>query len=218
MPESNMVNGQVLPVGVTDRRLIAAMSAVPRGNFVPHPVASIAHMDTDLQLSANTGSSSSRFLLSAGPFARLIEAAQIATTDRVLDVGCATGYSSAVIARLGGAVTALECDRELADIAERNLAKLEIGNAVVVVGPLELGWMSGGPYDVIVMGGSVPNVPDGLSRQLRQGGRLVAIVDDGAVSSAHLYVRGGQAFSSRFLFDAVSKPLPGFAMPDAFIF
>ena len=98
MPETNMVNGQVLPVGVTDRRLIAAMLAVPRREFVPPPVASIAHIDTDLQLGANTDSSSPRFLMSAGPFAKLIEAAQIVPSDRVLDVGCATSYSSAVIA------------------------------------------------------------------------------------------------------------------------
>lgn len=218
MPETNMVNGQVLPVGVTDRRLIAAMLAVPRGEFVPTRVASIAHIDTDLQLGANTDCSSPRFLMSAGPFAKLIEAAQIVLSDRVLDVGCATGYSSAVIARLGGFVTALECDRQLADIAERNLANLEIDNAVVVVGPLELGWTLGGPYDVIVMSGSVPNVPEGLYRQLRQGGRLVVILDDGVSSSAHLCVRGGPAFSSRFLFDAAAKPLPGFTTPIAFNF
>lgn len=190
MPQTNMVNGQVLPVGVTDRNVIAAMLAVPRENFVPTTLKPIAHIDTDLQLKPGLGGSPSRFLMAPGTFAKLLEAARIRSTDTVLDIGCATGYSSAVIAHIGGSVTALECDEELAATATTNLTDLNIENVAVVTGPLERGWPARAPYDVIVMGGSVQNLPDALVPQLEQGGRLVAIIDHGGVSSGHLYIKG----------------------------
>lgn len=218
MPQTTMVNGQILPVGVSDRGVIGAMLAVPRQNFVPATLRPIAHIDSDLQLIPGLGGSPSRFLMAPGPFARLLEAARIRRTDTVLDIGCATGYSSAVIARIGGSVTALECDEELAATATTNLADLNIENVAVVTGPLKRGWPACAPYDVIVMGGSVQSLPDALVPQLMQGGRLVTIVDHGGVSSAHLYIKSGSAFGSNVLFDVATKPLPGFSEAKTFTF
>lgn len=218
MPENNLVNGQVLPVGITDRKLIAAMLAVPRRNFVPPSLSSIAHIDADLELKSRAETSPPRFLMAAGPFAQLLQAARITSTDSVLDIGCGTGYSSAVLARLSGFVTGLESDEKLAGSASETLKALDIDNVEIVIGPLELGWPERQPYDVIVISGSVKSIPEALALQLSDGGRVVTIVGDGPAASAHLFVKSRSVLSGRKLFHATAHPLPGFTSPEAFAF
>jgi protein-L-isoaspartate(D-aspartate) O-methyltransferase len=155
--------------------------------------------------------------MSAGPFAKLVEAAKIGSEDRVLDVGCATGYSTAIIARLADYVTALESDSPLAAFATMALAQLGVENVRVVTGPLSRGWPHDKPYDVIFIGGSVEAVPDVLVSQLADGGRLVAIVGSGLSASACLYVRSGSSIGGRAVFNASAHPLPGFATPRTFV-
>ena len=218
MPQTNMVNGQVITVGITNHRLIAAMLPVPRRLFVPSAMQSISHIDADLKLTESTLLSPPRFLLSAGPFAKLVQAAKIRRKDTVLDVGCATGYSSAVLARLAGFVIGLESDDQLAALASETLANLDIDNVAIVTGPLEVGCPEGEPYDVIFIGGSVDRMPSALVSQLRDGGRLVTIVGSGHSASARLYVKRGSGFSGRKIFNVAAHPLPGFAEPKTFVF
>ncbi len=95
--------------------------------------------------------------------------------DRVLDVGCATGYSSALLARLAGSVVALEEDADLAQPSETALAAVGAAQVEVVTGPLTAGWAAGGPYDVILLNGATEIAPDTLGHQLKPGGRLLGV-------------------------------------------
>ncbi len=134
----------------------------------------------------------------------------------MLDVGCATGYSSAVLARLGNTVVALEQDPALARHAAANLASA--GNVTVVTGPLTLGWPARAPYDVVFINGATELIPHDLGSQLKEGGRLVAIVGSAPVSRAMLYVSVAGNLSGRPIFDAGAPLLPGFAAPPSFAF
>jgi protein-L-isoaspartate(D-aspartate) O-methyltransferase len=150
--------------------------------------------------------------------AKLLQAAEIGETDRVLIVGCATGYSAAVIEHLAGSVVALEQDPGLAQLARDNLQALGARNATVVTGPLVGGWPAGAPYDVILLDGAVEDVPQALLRQLKDGGRLLGVLGRAPLSKAIMFLSTGVESSSRPIFDATAPALPGFAKPAAFVF
>jgi protein-L-isoaspartate(D-aspartate) O-methyltransferase len=126
-------------------------------------------------------------------------------------VGCATGYSTAVLARLAGSVMALEVDEGLAASAAETLRQLRVANAVVVRGPLESGAPAQAPFDAILLEGSVPQAPQILLEQLRDGGRLVAVIANGGFGRAEIWRRVGKTVDGRSAFDAGAEPLPGFA-------
>ncbi len=210
-----MVDGQVRTADVTDLRILAAMEEVARERFVPADRAGLAYLDRDVAVSGGD-SRPSRYLLKPMVFAKLIHEAGIAETDRVLDVGCATGYSSAVLARLAASVVALEEDRALAASAEKALSG--VANVKVVSGPLVTGWPLEEPYDVIVMEGAIEVAPDALLRQLKDGGRLVCIFGAGPQRKATLYRRDGDDAGGRPVFDASGPLLPGFSRKPAFVF
>jgi protein-L-isoaspartate(D-aspartate) O-methyltransferase len=207
-----MVDCQVRTSDVTDLRLIAAMLAVPRERFAPKASAELAYLDADLPVAAG------RRLVKPMVLAKLLQAAEIAETDRVLIVGCATGYSAAVTEHLAGSVVALEQDPGLAQLAKDNLQALGASNTTVVTGPLVGGWPAAAPYDVILLDGAVEEVPAALLRQLKDGGRLLGVVGRPPVSKAVLFHATGGDASSRFVFDATAPALPGFAKPPAFVF
>lgn len=212
-----MVDCQIRTNEVTDLRVIAAMLAIPREQFVPKAAAELAYLDTDLPVALDGGSDSRR-LLKPMVLAKLIQAAEIGETDRVLDIGCATGYSSAVLAQLAGSVVALEQDPVLARLARENLQAIGVHNTTVVTESLVEGWPAGSPYDVIVLNGAAEVVPEALLRQLKAGGRLVGVVGRSPASKAVLYRWSGAEASGRPIFDAAAPPLPGFAEPPAFVF
>lgn len=212
-----MVDGQIRTNDVTDLRLIGAMLAVPRERFVPQAKAELAYLDADLPV-VEAGESGSRRLLKPMVLAKLIQAAEVGESDRVLDVGCATGYLAAVLGQLARSVVALEQDPVLARLAQDNLPAVGAHNVTVVAGPLIEGWPAGAPYDVIVLNGAAEVVPKALLRQLGEGGRLVGVVGRGPMTRAMLYRSSGGEASGRPVFDAVAPPLPGFAEPPAFVF
>jgi protein-L-isoaspartate(D-aspartate) O-methyltransferase len=210
-----MVDGQVRTSDVTDQRIIAAMLDLPRERFVPERYASLAYLDRDVAVSASTPP---RCLLKPMVLAKLIQAADVGPTDHVLDIGCATGYSTALLARLAQSVVALEEDATLARHARENLAATA-ASAEVVIGPLADGWPGRAPYDVILINGAIEVVPERLLRQLAPGGRLVAVVGRAPTSRAVRYVAAGDGQASAVpVFDAAAPPLPGFARPQGFVF
>ncbi len=210
-----MVDGQVRTADVTDHRLIAAMMETPRERFVPQRKADIAYLDLDLPVGEGAAP---RRLLKPMVLAKLIQAAEIAEADRVLDVGCATGYSSAVLARIARSVVALEEDAALARQAAEAFAAADLSNVRLVIGPLAAGAPGDAPFDAIVMQGATEVAPRGLLGQLRDGGRLVCVEGAGPGAKAMLYRRGGDSYSGRPIFDASAALLPGFAREMAFVF
>jgi protein-L-isoaspartate(D-aspartate) O-methyltransferase len=210
-----MVDGQVRTADVTDPRLIDAMMETPRERFVPPRKADIAYLDLDLPVGEGA---SSRRLLKPMVLAKLIQAAEIEGTDRVLDVGCATGYSSAVLSRLAQGVIALEEDAALARQAAEAFAAAALSNVRLVTGPLAAGVPADAPFDAIVMQGATEAAPRVLLGQLRDGGRLVCVEGAGPGAKAMLYRRGGDDTSGRPIFDASAALLPGFAQEKAFVF
>jgi protein-L-isoaspartate(D-aspartate) O-methyltransferase len=210
-----MVDGQVRTADVTDQRVVAAMLALPRERFVPERHASLAYLDLDVAVTSGTPA---RRLLKPMVLAKLVQAAEIGSQDRVLDVACATGYSTALLATLARHVTALEEDATLARHARENLAAVGASNTEVVSGPLTEGWPGGAPYDVILVNGAAEVVPERLLRQLAEGGRLVGVVGRAPASKAVLYLASGGQASALPIFDATAPALPGFAEPPAFVF
>lgn len=213
-----MVESQLQTEDVTDRAVIAAMGAVPRERFVPGHLRELAYIDRDLAIRDADGDIPARYLMEAAPLARLLQLADLTGGEFVLDVGTGTGYSAAVLARLAGSVVALEPDQDLADQAAETLSELEADNTLVEVSALEDGYAEEAPYDVIFVGGSVDFVPQILLDQLRDGGRLVAVVGRGRAGRATLFVRSGDVVGSRVVFDADVPPLPGFRKAPAFTF
>ncbi|HWL04665.1 MAG TPA: protein-L-isoaspartate O-methyltransferase [Xanthobacteraceae bacterium] len=209
-----MVDSQVRPSDVTDLRLIGVMEALPRESFLPPAVQSLAYLDLDLA----PVSGSARRMLKPMVLSRLVQAAAVGRGDRVLDVGCLTGYSSALLAQLGGAVVALDDDPALTAAAARCLAAVGQLDVVVETGPLPAGAPQHGPYDVILVNGACADEPESLLAQLADGGRLACVQGAGPVGRATLYLRTGDLVGRRVLFDAVAPVLPGFAKEAGFVF
>jgi protein-L-isoaspartate(D-aspartate) O-methyltransferase len=207
-----MVEGQVRTADVSDSDLLDAMLTVPRERFVPDALAELAYLDKDVAIG------NGRALLKPMVFAKLIQAAQVRKEDRVLDVGCGTGYSAAVLARLAGSVIALEEQTQLAGKAKETLAAVGAARVEVVVGPLTAGWSAAAPYDVILLDGACEFVPEALARQLTPNGRLACVHGRGPASKGTLFrlIEGHPV--GRPIFDATAHVLPGFVAPPAFVF
>ena len=221
-----MVDGQVRPSDVTDSRIIDAMLAVPREAFVPLGQQAMAYLDLDLDVSAGlsktgpseTGLSEKRYLIKPVVTAKMLQAAEIRDTDNVLVVGCATGYSAAIVAKLAAKVTATEGDVSLAAKAKDVLAGLGFANVTVRAAPAAEGDAANAPYDVIMLNGATEVAPAGLYRQLKDGGRLVGVFAMMKPQRATVVTHSHGDFGTRALFDAAVPVLPGLGRLPAFIF
>ena len=210
-----MVEGQIRTNDVTELNLLAAFDEVPRERFVPERWQAVAYLDRDLPVQESGG----RFLLKPMVLAKLIQAAAVGEGDRVLDVGCATGYSAAILSKLSRRVVALEEDAGLAESAARTLGSAGSADVGVVTGKLTDGWPSEAPYDVILLNGSTEVAPQPLLDQLSPaGGRLVTVMGRAPIGRGTVYRRSGTHVSAHTEFDAVAPLLPGFAKPPAFVF
>lgn len=215
---ATMVDCQIRPNNVTDFAVLEAFGFVPREEFVPARNRQLAYIDEDIAVHADTVGAFRRYIMEPMSMARLIELADIGKRDIVLDVGCANGYSTAVLSLLCSSVVALECDETLAEQASDILTKLNFDNAVVVTGALEKGFPSEGPYDVIFIGGAVDAVPDALYEQLKDNGRLVVVEGQGNSGWARRYVKDTNAIAGWSAFNCAVKPLPGFDVVPKFVF
>jgi protein-L-isoaspartate(D-aspartate) O-methyltransferase len=213
LARKNMVDCQVRPNKVSDARVLQAMRDVPREIFVDRRLSGIAYVDEDVPLGGG------RYLIEPMLMGRLLQGLAVAPGDVVLDVGCASGYSSALLAKLASAVVALESDPGLAAAAVRNLAELGIDNVVVVEAPLADGHPRQAPYDAILLAGAVAEPPKALCGQLAERGRMCAVVRPAAgPGKATLFVNSGGIVSRRDMFDANTPMLPGFAARPEFVF
>ncbi|MBN9259998.1 MAG: hypothetical protein BGN89_01800 [Alphaproteobacteria bacterium 64-6] len=212
----NMVESQVRPSDVTDRRITRAMREIPRENFVPGPLKSIAYADEHLKV-ADTGSTQ-RYILAPRLLAKLVQLLEIEPDGLVLDIGPATGYSTALLARLAQTVVSLEEDARLAERAQEALSALGVDNAVIIAGVMRNGASDEGPYDGILINGAVAEVPAALLDQLKDGGRCVAVSVENGVGRATVWRRHGMSYDRRPAFDANAPYLPGFEPAAGFVF
>ena len=214
----NMVEAYVMTSGVTDDRILAAMNRVPREQFVPEAKRSIAYLGDDLCVKEASDGEPGRFLMDPRVLGKLMELASLSSSDLVLDIGPATGYSTALLADLTDTVVAIECGSDLAEKASAPLLDLSVDNAAVIEGSLPEGNTKQGPFDVIFLNGSVPFVPSELLDQLKEGGRLVGVVREGNVGKARVYVKSGAQSTHWDGFEAGIHPLPGFEVAETFTF
>lgn len=210
----NMIESQIRPNQVTDGAVLSAFGEIPRENFVPERLKSVAYIDEQVPLGGG------RYLVEPMVTSRLVQALDVKPTDRALLVGAATGYMAAILARLAAEVVALEVDGALAAQAARNLQALGVANVTVVEGELRLGHSKKAPYDVIFCDGAVAAIPPALCDQLAEGGRLATVITraGGVAGYGVLAIKVQGIVSDRALFDAVTPLLPGCAPEPAFVF
>ena len=207
-----MVEGQIRTADVTDLDLLAAMQTVPRERFLPAALADLAYVDKDIMIAAG------RALLKPMVLAKLIQAARVKRTDRILDVACGTGYSTAVLAQLAGAVIGLEENPDLAGQAKNALAAAGALATEVVIGPLIEGWPAGAPYDLILLNGLTEIIPEALGGQLKPEGRLIGVYGRSHAAKATVFYMIEKQLVGRPVFDASAPLLPGFGSPPGFVF
>jgi len=207
-----MVEAQVRTNDVTDSRILDAMSRLPRERFVPEDKRHLAYSDAYVPLGGD------RYLLDPRCFAKLAQLAEIGSDDRVLDIACGLGYSTAVFASMARETIGVEEDAALAEEATRAMREYGMGRAKIVHGPLADGHAAGAPYDVVFINGAVQDIPPSITRQLRDGGRLIAIFRDGPVGKAYFCVQKGGALSHRVAFDATVPGLQRFDRSRSFVF
>jgi protein-L-isoaspartate(D-aspartate) O-methyltransferase len=209
----NMVESQLRTNKVTDTALLAAFLSVPRERFVPPSLHGTAYVDDELPLGGG------RWLLAPMVLARLLQLARIGRGDKVLDIGCANGYGTAVLARIAANVVAVESEHRLATQASARLRELGVDNAIVIEAPLTEGYSTRAPYDAIVIEGAVAHLPEQVAGQLAEGGRLVAVMrGEGGQCRAVAMTRSNGVLSCRPDFDAAAGMLPGLQAEPSFVF
>ncbi|HYD05064.1 MAG TPA: protein-L-isoaspartate O-methyltransferase [Reyranella sp.] len=211
----NMIDGQLRPNRVNNVQLLAAIADLPRERFLPPGLRSIAYADEDVPLG------NGRYLVEPMVLARLIQTLQPQPEDKALVVASGAGYGTAILARLVKSVVAVEADTGLAGSADQTIRELGITNVRQVTGRMEDGCTADAPYDVILIEGAVQHVPAAIVGQLAEGGRLATVIaatSVGVLGLAQLMVKEGGVASSRPIFDAGTRALPGFATPPRFTF
>ena len=209
---TTMVDCQVRPSDVTKFPIIEAFLTIPREEFVPAAKKSVAYMGEHLKLGGG------RTLLDARTFAKMLDAVNIQPGELVLDLGCGLGYSSAVIAHLAEAVVAVEQDGEMAGEAAVLLAANGVDNAMVTTAKLTEGDAKHGPYDVIMLQGSVEQIPQAICDQLKDGGRIATLCVDGTSGQCRIGYKRGAQIDWRTAFSGTAPVLDGFEKAPEFSF
>jgi protein-L-isoaspartate(D-aspartate) O-methyltransferase len=216
----NMIEQQIRPWDVLDQTVLSLLAAVRREDFVPPHHRALAFVDTQVPLLE--GDAAGPCMLEPKVEARLLQALQVQRHETVLEVGTGSGFMAALLAHRAQKVTTLECRAPLAQMARDSLARNGIVNTTVLdvtAAAGAQGLPAEGPFDVILLSGSVSAVPQALLQQLKPGGRLAAVVGDLPIMRARLYTRAGDAaWSQADLFDTVAPRLEGFGEPTRFSF
>ena len=209
----NMIEQQIRTWDVLDPGVLELLAVVKREDFVPAAYRAMAFVDTEVPLP------NGQSMLAPKVEARLLQELAVQRHERVLEIGAGSGYMAALLAHKGQHVTTLEIDPELARLASDNLRRAWITNVTVVQADGSRTVPDDGPFDVIVLSGSVFEVPRALLAQLKPGGRLTAIVGQLPIMQAVLVTRRGETgFSTVQLFDTVAPRLSGFGEPSRFVF
>lgn len=209
----NMIEQQIRPWDVLDQGVLSLLAVVKREDFVPAEHRAKAFFDTEIPLGHG------QFMLPPRVEARFLQELDVRKHERVLEIGTGSGYMAALLAHKAREVVSVEVQPELAKAAIANLRRASITNAVVLEGDASKGLPTQGPFDVIVLSGSVASVPKALLAELKVGGRLIAIVGQEPVMRATIVTRvGDQEFRNVEVFDTVAPRLSGFDEPSRFTF
>lgn len=215
----NLIDGQLTPNAVCDPALLEAVRAVPREAFVPEAFHGAAYVDEAIPLGAG------RALMEPLVQTRMLQALALRPGDSLLIIGGTTGYTAALASRLVARVEMVEDSAALVTTAQRALAQQQVANVNVVQHTLAQGARGAAPYDAILVEGAVAHIPDALAAQLKEGGRLVAVLRNpksrspfSACGTAHLYEKNGESLAACPLFDAGVAALPGFTVSSGFEF
>ena len=211
---ANMIEHQLRPNKVTDERVIGAFAQLRRELFVPERMRGVAYIDEDLPLGGG------RYLMQPMVAARLLQTAAVDAKDTALVVGAGVGYEAALLSCLARSVVALEDNADLARFGRAALVEHGIASITYVESPLAAGHRQKAPYNVILFGGAVAEIPGEIAAQLGEGGRLLAVVrpPGAGLGRASVIVRTGGVFAHRVIFDAATPLLPGFVPKPAFVF
>ena len=209
----NMIEQQIRPWEVLDPQVLDLLFVVKREDFVPAAYRNLAFADMEIPLG------NGQVMLAPRVEAKLLQELSLKKTDKVLEIGTGSGYMAALLAARAEHVVSLECRPELADFARQNLERAGIANVDVEVADGANGWAARGPYDAIVVSGSVPVLPDALLKQLRLGGRLAVIVGEAPVMEAQLITCTADGiYNTINLFETVVPALDGTPAKDGFSF
>ncbi|TWI61587.1 protein-L-isoaspartate(D-aspartate) O-methyltransferase [Pseudoduganella lurida] len=209
----NMIEQQIRPWNVLDTDILDLLMVVKRENFVPEATRTLAFADTAIPLPGGTA------MLTPKLEARIVQDVEVKKHENVLLVGAGTGYLAALLAHRARHVTAVEIDPALKDIAQKNLAQNGVTNVTVELGNGAQGWDKGAPFDVIVFAGALPVLPESVLQQVKTGGRILAIIGESPVMSAHLVTRTGEhGYDTKKLFETDVKPLQAALTPSHFTF
>ena len=209
----NMIEQQIRTWDVLDQEVLDLLMVVRREEFVPAPYKNLAFVDTEIPLPGGEN------MYTPKMEARLLQEVGVKKHESVLEIGTGSGYMAALLAYKSRHVTSIEISPELKALAEKNLASYGISNVSVELGNGAQGWASGAPFDVIVISGALPVLPDAFLQQLKVGGRLAAIIGAAPVMSAHVITRvSDTAFDTVKLFETCVTPLKAAVAPSHFTF
>ncbi len=209
----NMVEQQIRPWEVFDRRVLDLIEALPREAFVPEAYRGLAYADIEIPLGHG------QRMMFPRVEARLLQALDLQPGDRILEIGTGSGYVTACLAKLGGEVTSIDIHAEFTDQAAGRLQAQEIQGVNLLSGDGLADGIEGGPFDVIAVTGSLPALPDSLKQQLKVGGRLFAIIGQSPVMEATLITRtGDDAWQEEYLFETDLPALENAPKPSHFQF
>lgn len=209
----NMVEQQVRPWDVLDTQILDLMEAMPREAFVPTGYENVAYADIDIPIAHG------EVMLAPKYVGRMLQALDPHETDIALEVGCGTGYVTALLGKACRDVYSVDIHQDFVDTTAANLKAQDINNVALETGDAALSWDAHGPYDIIFISGSSPILPESFQKSLNRGGRLVAIVGNGPVMQATLITRTAiDEWRTELLFETVTKPLVNAAKPNRFVF
>jgi len=209
----NMIEQQIRPWDVLDPQVLDLLFVVKREDFTPPAYRNLAFADMEIPLGDG------QMMLAPKIEAKMLQELGLEKTDKVLEIGTGSGYMAALLAARAEHVVTVECRPTLVDIAKQNLERAGITNVTIELGDGANGWSQRGPYDAIVVSGSVPAVPDALLKQLRVGGRLAVVVGEAPVMEAQLITCTADGiYNTVNLFETVIPALDGFAAKDSFSF
>ena len=213
----NMIEQQIRPWQVLDPTVLSLLSLVKREDFVPAAYKDLAFADLEIPIGAS--GNAGQKMLAPKIEARMLQELGVRNTDTVLEIGTGSGYMAALLAAKAEYVYSVEIDPVLAETATSNLQRAGVANVRVETGDGAQGWPARAPYDAIMISASTPVLPDAILRQLKIGGRLVAIVGEAPAMQVRLVIRTEEnAFNTINIFETVVAPLTNATQSDRFVF